>query len=342
MNAVSPQLTHPAAGTAAAAGADEVRGAAANSNEAKVDDGKTSDAVAEPRGVLQAWFALIFVTVDIESSSRAAYVLTTLFKIAIVLSIVAGIVSSEPSMQVVPATCPLPACDHDPVLCPGTQVCAPVTSPVFVMIDAVCVWIFTVEYGLKMLSVWAVSPNVAGMVPLDATEVVNWGAISHTVRFFFRFRNLVDLGAIVPYYASLFITVSSSTVIVTKVRVSLHLDSQHRRCNEPPHHRPFPPHSPSFQCLRLLRLIRILRLMSLLRKFEKLNLMLGLMIETLRNAWPVLGLFAFLAMLLLILVGNIIFIVEQGTFTVTPEYPDGVYMRSTVDQMRTEVSPYDR
>ena len=88
--------------------------------------------------------------------------------------------------------------------------------------------------------------------------------------------------------------------------------------------------------------MRLLRLMSLLRKFEKLNLMLGLMVETLRNAWPVLGLFAFLAVLLLILVGNIIFIVEQGTFTVTPEYPDGVYMRSTVDQMRTEVSPYDR
>jgi len=82
--------------------------------------------------------------------------------------------------------------------------------------------------------------------------------------------------------------------------------------------------------------------MSLLRKFEKLNLMLGLMVETLRNAWPVLGLFAFLAVLLLILVGNIIFIVEQGTFTVTPEYPDGVYMRPTVDQARTEVSPYNR
>ena len=230
MNAVSPQQVHPAAGTAAAAGADEARGAAANSNEEKKDDGKTSDAVAEPRGCLQAWFALIFVTVDIESSSRAAYVLTTLFKVAIVLSIVAGIVSSEPSMQVVPATCPLPACDHDPVLCPGAQVCAPVPAPVFVMIDAVCVWIFTVEYGLKMLSVWAVSPNgTIPVVPLDAAEVVKWGAVSHTVRFFFRFRNLVDLGAIVLYYASLFINVSSSTVIVTKVRVSLHLGWRHRR-----------------------------------------------------------------------------------------------------------------
>jgi len=218
MNAASRPRDCPAAG---AAGAEEVR-ETANGNEEKMDDDKTSGAVDEPRGCFQAWCALVFVTVDVESSSRAAYVLTTLFKVAIVLSIVVGIVSSEPSMQVVPATCPAPACNHDPVLCPGAQVCAPTIAPVFVKIDAVCVWIFTVEYGLKMLSVWAVSPNVAGMVSSDVTEAPKWGAINKTVRFFFRLRNLVDLGAILPYYASLFVGVSASTDAVTKVRVFHH------------------------------------------------------------------------------------------------------------------------
>ena len=56
-----------------------------------------------------------------------------------------------------PQTCEAPACNNDPDFCPGFMICQPVPKPVFYTIDAICVYLFTIEYGVKLLTAWSVS-----------------------------------------------------------------------------------------------------------------------------------------------------------------------------------------
>ena len=56
----------------------------------------------------------------------------------------------------VPTTCRFPVCNNDATLCPGQMLCEPVPFPGFEAIDAACIYIFTIEYCVKLFSVWAV------------------------------------------------------------------------------------------------------------------------------------------------------------------------------------------
>lgn len=56
-----------------------------------------------------------------------------------------------------PSTCEIPACDNDTDLCPGSIVCEPIPPPVFNVIDAVCIYIFTIEYGVRLFTCWGAS-----------------------------------------------------------------------------------------------------------------------------------------------------------------------------------------
>ena len=47
--------------------------------------------------------------------------------------------------------------------------------------------------------------------------------------------------------------------------------------------------------------------------------------------------FAFVFLTGVVLFGVVIFYLEQGQFTVTEEYPEGVYLRATVDGKGLEV-----
>ena len=67
--------------------------------------------------------ALVFVTFEVESSSKWAKIISVVLKAFIVMAIVCYILSTEPSLRVSPTTCNNPDCDNDPVLCPGYQVC---------------------------------------------------------------------------------------------------------------------------------------------------------------------------------------------------------------------------
>jgi hypothetical protein len=43
-----------------------------------------------------------------------------------------------------------------PSLCPNTTICEPINPPYFDTIDMVCVIIFTIDYGIRLLTCWCV------------------------------------------------------------------------------------------------------------------------------------------------------------------------------------------
>ena len=68
--------------------------------------------------------------------------------------------------------------------------------------------------------------------------------------------------------------------------------------------------------------------------------MTHLLQKTCIAAWPVVAVFMFFSFLLVILFGCIIFILEQGTFTVNAEYPQGAYIRLALNHHDYEISPF--
>ena len=166
--------------------------------------------------------------------------------------------STNPQLRYVPTTCDQPVCNNDPLLCPDYMVCTDIELPLVLTVESFTTYYFTAEYGLRLLTVWAVTPRVAGVIPAawEAEHVYNphapqphYSPWYQTIKFVFRFKNLVDLAAILPFYLQYFTT------------------------NLPP--------TNFIRALRLLRLIRVLRLLKLLSFLKNVDVMIDLMLATL-------------------------------------------------------------
>lgn len=60
----------------------------------------------------------------------------------------------------IPTTsCSNPVCHNDPVLCPQEMICEPELNPVFFVIDAICVYIFAIEYACKAVCYTLLPPR---------------------------------------------------------------------------------------------------------------------------------------------------------------------------------------
>ena len=82
-----------------------------------------------------------------------------------------------------------------------------------------------------------------------------------------------------------------------------------------------------------MRVLRVFRIGNM-RKF------LAVLATTFRNSTTALSILLFFAMLLVVLFAAVIFIVEQGEFTVNEEFPDGAYLRWDALKSAKEESPY--
>jgi len=68
--------------------------------------------------------------------------------------------STLPAFNDTPANCFAPAC-NDEALCPGTMICEPMPQAWTQTVEFICVVIFTVDYFLRMCTVWAVPPRLS-------------------------------------------------------------------------------------------------------------------------------------------------------------------------------------
>ena len=121
--------------------------------------------------IIKRIFATIFLTLEVETSSNLARAIAVFTKLVILIAVISYMASTEPSLRVTPNTCETPLCSDDSLLCPGYQTCQDINAPAFDVIENVCVYIFTAEYVLRLISAWAVTQRVAGILPDDWIHV---------------------------------------------------------------------------------------------------------------------------------------------------------------------------
>jgi len=118
-----------------------------------------------------------------------------------------------------------------------------------------------------------------------------YSGIYKTNAYFWKMLNIIDLLSILPFYAERFVDSNNST---------------------------------SLSIIRILRLARVFRIF----KIGKGNAGVQMLGKTVYVSMPALSLLAFFIVLGVILIGALIFFIEGGEFTVSPEFPTGAFVIS--------------
>ena len=240
------------------------------------------------------WLQRYFVLWEHESSSRLSFILSVLMACTVLLSIVIFILGSG-SLIYYPSTCADPACNNDPILCPGKMICEPQQLPFFDTIDSACVFVFTIDYLSRMLTVWSVSPRLAGLT-VDALD--SRPKLIQVLGYFLRMNNIIDVVSIVPFYVSWI---------------------QYRGMDH---------QSSGF--VRVLRIPRVLRILNVSKRFGTVNVIIEILRMTLAKSGKALTFTIFFIGLGTLVFASIMYVLEQGTFVVSSQYPDGAFLRENV------------
>jgi hypothetical protein len=263
--------------------------------------------------VLQRFFVLL----QEPSSCIMAGWVSNFVLLVILVNVVCNVYMTLPAHRQYPVeNCAKPACSHDEALCDGTIMCAPTTEPSLVRIDDICVIIFSIEYIARLSTIWLVPKRLASLVSSEWDEeeafcarhenreillepTQTWYGSMYS--YFWQPKNLIDFIAIIPFYITL---------------LDLGADAS-------------------------LSFIRVLRLFRIVRAFN-MNANAGvtsLIIKTVTESMEVILLLLFFSAMIILIYGSIIFDVEMGEYTVSPDYPDGAYLRRDIDGILSE-SPF--
>jgi hypothetical protein len=269
-----------------------------------------------PLAFFRRMCSTVFITLELEGSSTLATYLDYVTKAVIILAIVAYLLSTDPQFQYTPLTCAAPFCSDDAALCPGYDVCEAVELPWITAISNFTTYYFTAEWGLKMLTVWSVSSRVAGVIPASWEDerakdpnlpLPKYSAWYQSFKFFWRIKNIIDFASIFPSYVQYFSSGGGASTNFVRT-------------------------------LRLLRLIRVLRLLRLLSFLKNVDVAMDLIWATLSEGSLLLSVFIFVCLVIMVLLGCLCYIAEQGTFTVDQNHPNGAYLKMTDDYSGTKVS----
>lgn len=232
------------------------------------------------------------------------------------IGVIIFVAETQSSAEYTPTTCESPSCDNDPQLCNGYQICEPVNYPIYDQIDMVVVSFFTIDYALRIFTSPFVPRRLALLISTtwddDEEERAQRKArpprleppplawYTQLLCYVCSLGNIVDAVVIVPFYISI---ANVSDVSLTFVRV-----------------------------LRLTRAVRIIKL-------GKNSKYLSIVLRTIIISGPTLACLMFLIGMSVIVFASIIYLLEQGTFTVNSVYPEGEYLRDGLVG-DTEITPY--
>lgn len=173
--------------------------------------------------------------------------------------------------------------------------CEPVVASIFASIETIAVTFFSVEYGLRLLTAWAVThyhrPAVIhGVTIVEAEPGENsWSGLFKTVRFVLEPMNLIDLIAILPYYIELSGAESASLTFIRLLRL-----------------------------FRVIRMMKVAKLSGSSAKFMDGMLMVGAVFRRSRQALSITFVVMMFAM---VMASSVIFTFERGIYDpATGEY----------------------
>mmetsp|Transcript_25126 Transcript_25126/g.22845 ORF Transcript_25126/g.22845 Transcript_25126/m.22845 type:complete len:720 (-) Transcript_25126:493-2652(-) len=113
----------------------------------------------------------IFLILHDPSSCLLARIVNTIMLITIVISCANFIFSTSTLFQYQPKTCSNPVCNNSD-LCLGYMVCRPVVVDWMNIVDFICIIIFTIDFGLRVLTVGSVPARLSGLVPDDLDDLL--------------------------------------------------------------------------------------------------------------------------------------------------------------------------
>ena len=270
-----------------------------------------------PAETVQRACATVFIVLELEQSSTFARYLDYVTKTVIILAIVAYLLSTEPTYRYTPTTCDQPVCNDDLTLCPGYVVCQDVEIPELWAVEEFTTYYFTAEYILRMLTVWSVSPRVAGLLSSEWEHEHSihpdlpqpaYSPWFQTAMYFWRFKLIIDLATIFPSYLP-YLTPNGIRVNTNFIRT-----------------------------LRLLRLVRLLKMFRLLTFLKNVDVAMDIIWGTLRKSSTMLGTFMLFILVFFVFMGCLVYTAEQGTFTVNAQYPNGAYLKMNDDENGVKVS----
>lgn len=163
----------------------------------------------------------VYLTIASSVSCRIGNIVSIFIMALIFLSIIGFIVETEPSLKIRTADCP---CDPVPLGGPCAP-CEPVSSPAFFIIESSCIAVFCVEYLVRLLTVHSVRDqfrfDFTPEFQLPLLEKVPAPPESSRCRkllkWFSHPLSLVDLLAIVPYFASLIAAEESANLSFLRI-----------------------------------------------------------------------------------------------------------------------------
>jgi hypothetical protein len=239
----------------------------------------------------------IFLMFEGKNDSSLGRLVQVVMVVAIVCGLVSMIMSTDPVHMSPPHTCSKPVC-FNTTLCPDEKICAPVAHAGFQFTNNVVTVIFIVDYFIRLLTVWAVNPREADILPHDWDKnfgldepLPEYSTPMHILRFILQIRNLIDLCAIIPYF-------------ISAANPGVHLNNNY---------------------IRVLRLVRVFGLMN---RQPEVQVMLGLILETMQKSSYALGVLLLVSLVFVVFFGSVVFALESGTFTVNADYPTGALLRS--------------
>eukprot|EP00929_Paragymnodinium_shiwhaense_P097687 TRINITY_DN59311_c0_g1_i2.p1 TRINITY_DN59311_c0_g1~~TRINITY_DN59311_c0_g1_i2.p1 ORF type:complete len:981 (-),score=161.87 TRINITY_DN59311_c0_g1_i2:274-3216(-) len=242
----------------------------------------------------------IFMVLDDPSSSRWGKLVSLLIMAVITFVTASLILESMPGFNETPQECGAGGRL-------SVEGCEPRPLPIFQSIETVGIAIFTTDYLLRMVTVHTMPPEDIGIKdPEKYNEESPSFCMSITVAYAMQPMNIVDALAILPFYATAITGADGGSVSV----------------------------------LRVLRLVRVFRIM----RVPKLQSGVQLLVMVVTDSLPAFGILIFMTCLMCVFFSAVVTFAEGSTYSVDEdfldEYPEGLYVRPTVDGYGLEPSPY--
>eukprot|EP00928_Gymnodinium_smaydae_P035003 TRINITY_DN24698_c0_g1_i2.p1 TRINITY_DN24698_c0_g1~~TRINITY_DN24698_c0_g1_i2.p1 ORF type:complete len:873 (-),score=158.25 TRINITY_DN24698_c0_g1_i2:43-2661(-) len=153
----------------------------------------------------------VYMTLEDPQSCRVASVISKLMLLVILTSTLCFMLSTMPICRLESAPDPMRVGEW----------LEPLPHPIFDLLEACCIAIFTVEYGLRLMTCWATRlellnqdhllADICGDEPLLFTTPSR-----RLVLFFFARSNLVDFAAILPFYVELLLEDGPKGLVVLR------------------------------------------------------------------------------------------------------------------------------
>ena len=260
------------------------------------------------------FFQRVFVTMEHGTASGLGWFVSISITLVTMLSVMIYIIGSLPEVISDVSSCSNPTCDNDSVLCPGIVICEPEPPASFSVIEKVCLYIFVIDYFLRIFLCTVVPKRLTGIKEEEehlnvnddntAGQIEELGSRHSEDEDSYKFKlrvlyqyvtlpmNLVDFVAILPFFLDVAGQSTGNTLSI----------------------------------VRVLRLARILRVLKLGKGSKGVQVLLATMVAS----SPALIILGFFSLIGVILLGALEFFFEGGDFRVTADHLNGAYLTPDV------------